>query len=290
MAEVGNPEFLRVMHQDIGANNPIPSPLGHLPPALTLAVSVSSPPMPGPAMINPQVSAPWNPLLNAFRRGDTMLRGVQLPGANLRSTQIPFMTLVDANLQDADLTEAFMPGVSLIRTRLTRATLVRVNLIGADLLRSDLHRANLYRSLVSGAFMVGVNLSWANLREATLSGSKLCGANLRGSDLRGVNLQGADLRGADLRGANLRGAMLEGCNLLYTRMPDGTYRDYDEIPFNALPAPGQDNRLTALHDAGDDLLNGVCGLGIRSREPATADGAGDQVDQQPQGTREQAEG
>jgi hypothetical protein len=163
-------------------------------------------------------------------------------------------------------------------------------LIGADLLRSDLHRANLYRSLVSGAFMVGVNLSWANLQEATLSGTKLCGANLRGSNLRGVNLQGADLRGADLRGANLRGAMLEGCNLLYTRMPDGTYRDYEEIPFNALPAPGQDNRLTALHEAGEDLLNGVCGLGIHTRDNATGDGAGNEVDQQSQGTGKETEG
>jgi hypothetical protein len=239
-------------------------------------------------MLKPQATPGWNPLVYRVQQGETLLRDLYLPRADLRGTDLPLITLVDANLQDADLSDAFLPGISLIRAKLTRAKLLRANLIGADLLRSDLHRANLYRSLISGAFMVGVNLSWANLEEASLSGSRLCGANLRGSNLRGVNLQGADLRGADLRGADLRGAMLEACNLLYTRMPDGTYHDYEEIPFGALPAPGQDNSLNALHDKGDDLRNGIGGLGIRppTREEAQGHGSGQEVNQQSQGASE----
>lgn len=96
-------------------------------------------------------------------RGWAALKGAQLAYASLRSTQMPTMRLMDADLRGADLTEA--------------------NLVDADL--------------------SGVNLAGATLRGARLERSNLERSNLVGADVEGAHLDGARVYGVaawDLRG------------------------------------------------------------------------------------------
>jgi hypothetical protein len=107
----------------------------------------------------------------------TLLRGVDLAGADLRRAR-----LAEANVRNADL--------------------VGTNFAGVNFYSADLICANL----------AGANLSNARLYAADLSGANLGGANLRGADLRGARLCEANFRGADVKDAKFSKARCGSTN------------------------------------------------------------------------------
>ncbi|MGE5375104.1 MAG: pentapeptide repeat-containing protein [Bacteroidota bacterium] len=163
---------------------------------------------------------------------------IDLCGADLSGTVIPFASLGRVNLSEADLSGADLQGVGLAKaylggTILKGANLVGANLAGADLFETNLSGANLAHARLNGANLNGANLrgcrlNEANLSEANLSGvnlsiGDLIGANLRKANLDGARLAGADLRQADLSGAELTKADLEKVKSLEgATLPDGT--------------------------------------------------------------------
>jgi hypothetical protein len=113
-----------------------------------------------------------------------------------------------ADLGGANLRGAYLGGADLGGANLRGAYLGGANLRGADLVGADLGGANLRGADLGGANLRGAYLGGANLRGADLRGAYLGGANLRGAYLVGAYLGGANLRGADLVGADLGGAYL----------------------------------------------------------------------------------
>lgn len=97
------------------------------------------------------------------RKGGQDLRGVNLSGSVLLSTDFMDARLTDVHFADAALDYA-------------------------DLRRADLSRSDLARASLVGAI----------LQEARLDGARLTGADLSYADLRGSSLEGADLQGAQL--------------------------------------------------------------------------------------------
>jgi uncharacterized protein YjbI with pentapeptide repeats len=163
---------------------------------------------------------------------------IDLCGADLSGTLVPFASLGRVNLSEADLSGADLQGAGLAKaylgnTNLKGANLVGANLAGVDLLEANLSDANLAHARLSGANLNGANLQGCNLKEANLSEADLSGVNLSVGDLIGANLRKANLGGARLAGANLSQADLSGAELNKTdlenvkslegaTLPDGT--------------------------------------------------------------------
>jgi uncharacterized protein YjbI with pentapeptide repeats len=171
------------------------------------------------------------------------LTSTDLREANLRDTNLTGINLIQAdlklaNLSKANLSEAVLNEAQLLIADLSHANLKDASLIGADLRRANLQQTILVRACLTSALLNFANLRQANLAQANLMASRLDFANLSQADLnhaniqygnlcqsnfrdanlsctnlKGVNLRGADLVGADLSYADLRGADLSGANL-----------------------------------------------------------------------------
>ncbi|MGE5463688.1 MAG: pentapeptide repeat-containing protein [Syntrophothermus sp.] len=168
---------------------------------------------------------------------------IDLCGADLSETFVPFASLGKINLSEANLKGADLQGAGLAKsylsgTNLKGANLVGANLAGADLFEADLSGADLSHAKLNGARLNGANLRGCRLNEANLSDADLSsvnlsvggliGANLRGAKLGGARLAGADLSEADLSQADLSGTQLSKSDLEKAKslegatLPDGT--------------------------------------------------------------------
>ncbi|MGB3535120.1 MAG: pentapeptide repeat-containing protein [Microcoleaceae cyanobacterium] len=171
------------------------------------------------------------------------LTSTDLREANLRDTNLSGINLIQADLKLANLSKADLSGsvlneAKLLIADLSYANLTDSNLIGADLRRANLQHTTLVRACLTSALLNFANLrhanlatanlmatrldfanlSEANLNHANLQYSNLCHSHFRNADLsstnlKGVNLCNADLTGANLSNADLRGADLSGANL-----------------------------------------------------------------------------
>lgn len=138
---------------------------------------------------------------------------IDLCGADLRGTPMPFASLNRVNLGEANLSGAGLRGASLSKAYLSETDLSHADLSGADLSGADLFGANL-----SGADLRRANLSSANLTGANLSGCRLDEADLSKADLSGVSLKADPPSGKPVAKTELEKARsLEGAIL-----PDGT--------------------------------------------------------------------
>jgi len=95
------------------------------------------------------------------------------------------------------------PLADLRGIRLPGSDLRQASFLGASLVYADLSRVNAEGATFTDADMASANLSGGDFRKADLRGAILRNADLRNADLRGANLQGADLHGARLNGCKL---------------------------------------------------------------------------------------
>jgi uncharacterized protein YjbI with pentapeptide repeats len=146
------------------------------------------------------------------------LRLANLSKANLSAAILNEAQLLIANLSHANLTDSSLVGADLRRANLQYTTLVRACLTSGLLNFANLRHANLAQANLMATRLDYANLSQANLNHANLQYGNLChshfrNTNLSCANLKGVNLRNADLTGADLSYADLRGADLSGANL-----------------------------------------------------------------------------
>jgi hypothetical protein len=103
------------------------------------------------------------------------------------------------DLTGALLTDTDLPYADLKEAKLTGATLTNANLTGADLTRADLTMASLYRVNLTEANLTGADLSRADLRGALLVETNLKNANLTDCHIYGVSAWNLTLEGAQQR-------------------------------------------------------------------------------------------
>lgn len=147
-----------------------------------------------------------------------LLRGYQLPAANLERV----------NLRKANLEGANLDGINLRKANLMDANLQGADLFCADLQRAfardaNLEEANLAEAKLKGAHLEGTNLKGAGLQEANLKGTRLWRADLEGSYAAEADLREAVLTDAKLDGACLAGADLSRVYLMDVRSMKGIY-------------------------------------------------------------------
>lgn len=155
------------------------------------------------------------------------LRGVDLTGAdlsraNLRGAKMDGANLSGADLSGASLIYAEIGNAKLIGAILKKADLEHAFLGNSDLTKADLTEAKVHFAKLGSANLTGANLSGADFYQAWLTQALLTGADLRDAKMGGAQIDkilygakvaGADLTGADLTGANLHGAGLAGAIL-----------------------------------------------------------------------------
>ncbi len=146
------------------------------------------------------------------------LKLANFSGANLSAAVLNETQLLIANLTEADLSDASLVGADLRRAHLQHTTLVRACLTNAQLDSANLEYANLAQAnlmavCLNEANLAHANLTYCNLQYGNLSQSHFQNADLTHANLRGTNLRNADLTGADLSFADLQGADLSGANL-----------------------------------------------------------------------------
>jgi uncharacterized protein YjbI with pentapeptide repeats len=127
------------------------------------------------------------------------------------------------NFRKADLTNS----------ELRFANLTLANFEGAILNGASLKSSNCEAARFEDSFMKKTDLSYTTMRRARLDRADLTNADLSCANfsyavLRGANLTNANLEHSDLKHADLSGAILTGVQFsVYTRMPDGSYWEYN---------------------------------------------------------------
>ncbi len=144
------------------------------------------------------------------------LRGIVVPGADLRGSHFEKADLSEACLEGSALAEVHMEGASLSGSSLEGCQMEEANLDGANMTganlngamayRAQLQRAELMDAYLQRTVLVGANLRKADLTQARLQGTKLSGAHLEEAVLVDARLDEADLSRSFLQGANLSGA------------------------------------------------------------------------------------
>ena len=153
-----------------------------------------------------------------LRRAD--LRGLSLPGRQLRQCILVQSLLSGSDLRKSDLTQAHLENSVLVGTRLDEAILERMDAEEAILRGASLVRARANGVRLEDADLTGVNAQHARMAHAELAGAHLENSNFEDADLRGSNLESAHLKGANLTGAHLQGAFLEGAGGIDTVRAD----------------------------------------------------------------------
>ena len=131
------------------------------------------------------------------------LKGIQLPGADLRNANLEGADLSFTNLEGADLWNANLEGAELGFANLEGANLRNANLEGAELIVTNLEGANLSFANLEGADLMatnleGANLSFANLKESDWSFTpQMIEYIILSLQTEGTNLEGADLQNED---------------------------------------------------------------------------------------------
>lgn len=155
--------------------------------------------------------------------GITLLREVDLSGAelnnadfsgaNLNNADLSHTALIDADLSETNLIDADLTGAVLFDPDLSEADLSHTDLTGAVLFYADLPDAKLSRADLSGAELSRADLSGANLFDADLSEAELSHTDLSEADLRHADLSETNLINADLSEVNLERATVVEVNL-----------------------------------------------------------------------------
>lgn len=148
------------------------------------------------------------------------LRGLSLPGRQLRQSILVKSLLSGSDLRKSDLTEAHLEKAVLVGTRLDEAMLEQVDGADATLRGTSLVRARADGIRLEDADLNGGNAQHAHMAHAELAGAHLENSNFEDADLRGSNLESAHLKGANLTGARLQGAFLEGAGGIDTVRAD----------------------------------------------------------------------
>jgi uncharacterized protein YjbI with pentapeptide repeats len=148
-----------------------------------------------------------------FRLMKTNLAGIEVPGIDLRSSE-----LAETQLQGAEMAGAQLQGAYLAGTRLTGTTLTSARLDGATLTSACLDDATLTSAHLNEADLSCAHLRTVDAADVQLQGAYLAGAELQGAYLAGAHLQRADFSGALMEGANLHGAQLDDANLRGTQL------------------------------------------------------------------------
>ncbi len=138
------------------------------------------------------------------------LIGINLKGANLERANLKGALLTCANLQEINLRRAKLQGANLQGANLQKADLLGAHLEGADLREYEpdtdpnSRKVPLEKRITN---LEGADLGKAHLQKAILNNANLRGTNLRGANLTGAGLGGADVKGADFSEANIQGAI-----------------------------------------------------------------------------------
>lgn len=144
------------------------------------------------------------------------LRGLALPGRQLRQSILFESLLSGSDLRKSDLTEAHLENSVLVGTQLDDAVLEQVDGAEAILRGASLVRVRAKGIRLEDADLTEVNAQHAHMAHAELAGAHLENSDFEDADLRGSNLESVHLSGANLTGARLQGAFLEGADGLDT--------------------------------------------------------------------------
>ncbi|OAP21946.1 Secreted effector protein pipB2 [Amycolatopsis sp. M39] len=139
---------------------------------------------------------------------------VQLPGAELRLTDLRHANFAAAKLTDADFAEARLDCADFTGAILTSAELAGAKLPTAALDRASCRRANLRGAVLTRASLRGTDLTEAVLSDADLSNADLTGAILARADVSGAAFAHAVLVGVDL--GSVRGLNRDALRLAVT--------------------------------------------------------------------------
>jgi uncharacterized protein YjbI with pentapeptide repeats len=159
---------------------------------------------------------------------------IQLPGADLRETDLSAADLRGVNLKQAVahkinlsgalLRDAFLEGFQATEADLSEADLSSVQAAGACFDRTNLRGANLEDARLTGASFLDANLTAASCRGAELAQAILLKAIIKDADFTAANLEGACLTGVPLQQAVFAGARFSGANLVVCDL------EYMELP------------------------------------------------------------
>ncbi len=129
------------------------------------------------------------------------LRGIDLSGCQLQSSNFEEADCTRANMEDINFEKAHLKQINLSGAKMKRATLKLANLSDAILHRADLEDADL-----SGAMLLNADFRGAILRNSNLSDCYILDGKFNGADMTDANLTGARLTSASLATANLTDA------------------------------------------------------------------------------------
>ncbi|MGI6851180.1 pentapeptide repeat-containing protein [Mesorhizobium sp. 1B3] len=147
-------------------------------------------------MTAPEPGTDWSDC----NKGNIVLRGGDLEGANLTGTNFSATDLREANLNSANL---------------QGATLVRTSLAGASAQKANFAKVEGYRSNFAGVSAEGASFASAELQRSDFSEARLNGVLFEKAELGRANFNKAVLSGvrfplANLARADLSGAIFEG--------------------------------------------------------------------------------
>jgi uncharacterized protein YjbI with pentapeptide repeats len=166
------------------------------------------------------------------------LERANLQKANLEEANLQEAKLMEANLQEAELSGANLQEAKLMRANLQKAALYDANLQKAQLYEANLQKAALCDANLQEADLVGANLQKANLMMANLQKAALYDANLQKAQLYETNLRKADLQSAIFTGSNMQATLfdtesrLDGSNLKNANLNE-SFIDYAKSLRNA---------------------------------------------------------
>jgi len=129
--------------------------------------------------------------------------------------------------------ELTLPFAELRSTVLSHVTLIEVDLTGAVLAETDLAHATLCGSVFVDADLSSSNLSFADLRGADLRGANLDHAELQGANLDGARLDGASLFYTVIGSTRLGGIDLSRADLAWVRHVGPSVIDVDALRLTA---------------------------------------------------------
>ncbi len=145
----------------------------------------------------------------------------ELPGIDLRSSDLRHAELSGANLERADFRGANLEGARFAGANLRGARFDGATMKLASLHMATLRGATLRRCTATNADFEGADLRDANLRHADLRRARFTfAADLRRADFRGADLRAATFNAQYRTGARFEGARLAGASISGLLAPD----------------------------------------------------------------------
>jgi BTB/POZ domain-containing protein KCTD9 len=143
------------------------------------------------------------------------LRGLDAPGADLRSIRLEgadleYADFREAKLNNALLSRAKLNGANLQDIILEEADMQFIQLEDSDLRGANLKKVNMQGALLGGAKLHRVNLRGSNLVKSDLRGARFCSTSLRGADLYGAQLQETTFERIDFSDVRISNCNIEG--------------------------------------------------------------------------------